>query len=76
MRSAGSRSTFPRVGDCWGKKRFTAFHEVEHTFLPGFSIFAQYRCDPVTPPDLTRVRDPGNYCLAVVFGANGKGSNR
>ncbi len=58
-----------RVGDCWGKKRFTAFHEVEHTFLPGFSIFAQYRCDPVTPPDLTRVREPGLEVLCDVGAA-------
>ncbi|MFG2056138.1 ImmA/IrrE family metallo-endopeptidase [Micromonospora sp. NPDC048930] len=38
-----------RATDCRGKKRFTAFHEVSHTFLPGFSAAAQYRCDPVTP---------------------------
>jgi hypothetical protein len=46
-----------RVGDCRGKKRFTAFHEVKHTFLPGYSMFTQYRCDPATPPDATKVRD-------------------
>ena len=38
-----------RAGDTPGKKRFTAFHEVEHTFMPGFSSQPQYRCDPATP---------------------------
>jgi hypothetical protein len=53
---AGLQMTL-RVGDCWGKKRFTAFHEVKHTFLPGFSILVQYRCDPATPPDVIQARD-------------------
>lgn len=46
-----------RAGDSRGKKRFTAFHEVKHTFFPGFSVIAQYRCDPSTPPDITQLRD-------------------
>jgi hypothetical protein len=46
-----------RAGDCWGKKRFTAFHEVKHTFLPGFSTQTQYRCDPATPLGLTGIHN-------------------
>lgn len=38
-----------RAGDSPGKKRFTAFHEIEHTFMPGFHTEPQYRCDPMTP---------------------------
>jgi hypothetical protein len=52
-----------RTSDCRGKKRFTAFHEVEHTFLPGFSIQMQYRCDPATPTQALSARDPGIEAL-------------
>jgi hypothetical protein len=38
-----------REGDGRGRKRFTAFHEIEHTFMPGFAVIPQYRCDPTIP---------------------------
>jgi hypothetical protein len=31
------------------RQRFSAFHEVGHTFLPGFRLAPQYRCDPDAP---------------------------
>jgi hypothetical protein len=34
-----------RARDNTRRKRFTTFHEVEHTYLPGFAV-TQYRCDP------------------------------
>jgi hypothetical protein len=46
-----------RVTDSRGRQRFTAFHEIKHTFLPGFTFVTQYRCDPATPLDASRVRD-------------------
>ncbi|WP_203837464.1 ImmA/IrrE family metallo-endopeptidase [Winogradskya humida] len=55
---AGLRMTLRRR-DPAGKKRFTAFHEVKHTYMPGFTAVAQYRCDPATPPDETPKRDVG-----------------
>jgi hypothetical protein len=35
-----------RQGDSRGRQRFTGFHEIGHTFFPGFSRKTQYRCDP------------------------------
>lgn len=35
------RSTDPR-----SRQRFTIFHEIAHTFLPGYSLQPQYRCTP------------------------------
>lgn len=32
--------------DSRSRQRFTAFHEVSHTFLPGFALAPQFRCDP------------------------------
>jgi hypothetical protein len=59
-----------RSRDCWGKKRFTAFHEVEHTYLPGFgAALTQYRCHPATPLDATRVRDPNLEALCDIGAA-------
>jgi hypothetical protein len=58
-----------RSADPWGKKRFTAFHEVKHTFLPGFSTASQYRCDPATPPEATRTADPGIEALCDIGAA-------
>lgn len=46
-----------RSSDCWPRKRFTAFHEIKHTFLPGFGTAVQYRCDPATPVEATQARD-------------------
>lgn len=40
-----------RARDNPRRKRFTTFHEVEHTYLPGFAV-TQYRCDPA--PATTR----------------------
>jgi hypothetical protein len=47
-----------RAADTRGKKRFTAFHEVKHTFMPGFALAPQYRCNPATPPDVVGTRNP------------------
>jgi hypothetical protein len=48
-----------RANDSRGRKRFTVFHEVKHTFLPGFGTHANYRCTPtIAPPDEARSRDP------------------
>lgn len=35
------RNTDPEV-----RQRFSGFHEVAHTFLPGFALRTQFRCDP------------------------------
>lgn len=35
-----------RKSDGRGRQRFTAFHEIAHTFLPGYHLTAQFRCDP------------------------------
>ncbi len=40
-----------RASDVPGRKRFTAFHEIMHTFMPGFAVVPQYRCDPQYPDD-------------------------
>lgn len=40
-----------RSGDGRGRKRFTAFHEITHTYLPGFAVTTQYRCDPSASPE-------------------------
>jgi Zn-dependent peptidase ImmA (M78 family) len=47
-----------RSSDGHGRRRFTAFHEIMHTYLPGFAITPQYRCDPGAShdPALTQVR--------------------
>ena len=34
-----------RASDNRERKRFSALHEVKHTYLPGFAV-TQYRCDP------------------------------
>lgn len=46
-----------RASDSAGRKRFTAFHEIKHTYLPGFVTATQYRCDPGTPLEAGRVCD-------------------
>jgi Zn-dependent peptidase ImmA (M78 family) len=38
-----------RARDVHGRKRFSAFHEIVHTYLPGFAFVPQYRCDPAFP---------------------------
>ena len=35
-----------RVSDPLQRRRFTAFHEVAHTFMPGYRLSPQFRCDP------------------------------
>ena len=40
-----------RASDVPGRKRFSAFHEIMHTFMPGFAVVPQYRCDPQFPGD-------------------------
>jgi hypothetical protein len=36
-----------RRGDSRRRRRFTGFHEIGHTFCPGFRLEPQYRCNPV-----------------------------
>jgi hypothetical protein len=36
-----------RASDSRRRRRFTAFHEIKHTYLPGFTV-TQFRCDPAT----------------------------
>src|SRR6266536_1577881 len=38
-----------RRGDSRRRRRFTGFHEIGHTFCPGFRLEAQFRCNPPTP---------------------------
>jgi hypothetical protein len=52
-----------RAADTRGRQRFTAFHEVKHTYMPGFALAPQFRCNPTTPPDIARARDPGPEAL-------------
>jgi IrrE N-terminal-like domain len=52
-----------RASDSRGRKRFTAFHEVKHTYMPGFALAPRYRCDPAAPPDVVRDRDPSLEAL-------------
>lgn len=35
-----------RAGDSRRRRRFSGFHEVGHTFLPGYADVPQYRCQP------------------------------
>lgn len=35
-----------RASHSWGRRRFSAFHEIVHTYLPGFHLQPQYRCEP------------------------------
>lgn len=37
-----------RNTDPLGRQRFTVFHEVAHTFLPGYQHATQYRCNPLS----------------------------
>jgi hypothetical protein len=54
-----------RAADSRPRKRFTAFHEVEHTYLPGFLV-TQYRCDP-SP---SRSQDRGSIEQLADLGAS------
>ena len=56
-RSDGGLVIILRSGDARGRKRFTAFHEIVHTYLPGFAVMTQYRCDPDLSPDRARTRE-------------------
>lgn len=38
-----------RASDPRTRRRFSALHEVKHTYLPGYAL-TQYRCDPGAPP--------------------------
>lgn len=44
-----------RAGDRPRRQRFSLAHEIGHTFLPGYTLAPQYRCDPSPRP--TRRRD-------------------
>lgn len=35
-----------RAGDGRRRQRFTGFHEVTHTFMPGYRLTVQWRCEP------------------------------
>jgi hypothetical protein len=35
-----------RQSDGPARRRFSGFHEVTHTFMPGYRLVTQYRCDP------------------------------
>lgn len=35
-----------RASDPLQRRRFTAFHEVAHTFMPGYRLSPRFRCDP------------------------------
>ena len=35
-----------RQSDGRPRRRFSGFHEVTHTFMPGYRLATQYRCDP------------------------------
>lgn len=58
-----------RVGDSRRKQRFTAFHEVQHTFMPGFRTVPQFRCDPATPLAAVPRRAPGLEALCDIGAA-------
>lgn len=45
-----------RVSDSRRRRRFTTFHEVEHTYLPGFAL-TQYRCN-TSPKQASQSRSP------------------
>lgn len=34
------------ASDSWGRRRFSGFHEVGHTFQPGYRQMTLFRCDP------------------------------
>jgi hypothetical protein len=57
VRESGDLVIKVRASDGRGRQRFTAFHEIEHTYMPGFAIAPQYRCDPATPIDESQTRD-------------------
>lgn len=58
-----------RAGDSPGKQRFTAFHEVQHTYMPGFRTAPQFRCDPATPPAVIAKQNPGLEALCDIGAA-------
>lgn len=51
-----------RVGDGWGRRRFTVPHEVCHTFFPGYRLEQHYRCSPNPASSLSRGRDVEWLC--------------
>jgi hypothetical protein len=46
VREEGRLVAKVRASDPWGRKRFSVFHEIGHTFLPGVAYATQYRCNP------------------------------
>jgi hypothetical protein len=44
-----------RSGDSRRRRRFTGFHEIGHTFCPGFRLEPQYRCSPGIVPARTTI---------------------
>jgi hypothetical protein len=51
-----------RDTDTPGRQRFTIFHEIAHTFLPGYRHAPQYRCTPLAT---TSRRDPSEVLCDV-----------
>lgn len=43
---AGSVSIKLNVGDSARRRRFSGFHEIAHTFMPGYRLKTQWRCEP------------------------------
>jgi len=58
-----------RVGDARRKQRFTAFHEIQHTYMPGFRSAPQFRCDPATPAAVIPRQTPGLEALCDIGAA-------
>lgn len=52
-----------RAGDSARRRRFTAFHEIKHSYLPGFRV-SQFRCDPGVPTPSAGTRDESVEHLA------------
>ncbi len=48
--ATGSSTIRLRAGDHPHRRRFSGFHEVVHTFMPGYQFEMQLRCDPALVP--------------------------
>lgn len=51
-----------RSTDTPGRQRFTIFHEIAHTFLPGYEHKPQYRCTPLSTRER---RDPAEVLCDI-----------
>src|SRR3954451_22824421 len=48
VHDSGGTQVKVRASDLPRRQRFSLAHEIGHTFLPGYALATQYRCDP--PP--------------------------